>query len=184
MQWLALPNDTQKKLLELCVIENSDKNIAIAMREYGVSDIRISDVKAFKRANRKEIAAATNRIKDDLLLACTHTIPEYRISQLSELHDVVYQKCLDLLDEEAIAEASKLLSNFSKLQQRLASELDSLRGEKKENDLMKFYETASPKLKMRMQKIMFELNACIVEAEKEQTGEDIIDAEFYVEDNS
>ena len=191
MQWLALPDEAQKKLLKLCVLGRSNVSIVTAMKSAGVNGLKVSDVAAFKRANEDEIAQALARYGDDMLLGCHHVKPEFRISQLGEIAEVLHENGMVMIEEEDVGSATKLLGLYLKVMQELSSNVGELKASTKENKFIAKMANATPERRMKIQKMMVELknelDACEnatpeVSVYGETEADDVIDADFEIEE--
>jgi hypothetical protein len=191
MQWLALPDEAQKKLLKLCVLGRSNTSIVAAMEAAGVDGIKTSDVAAFKRANEEEISQALERCSNDLLLGCHQVKPEFRISQLGEIAEVLHENGMAMIAEEDVGSATKILGLYLKMMQELSSNVGELKAATKENKFIAKMANATPDQRIEIQRMMIELQAKLdacdnqtpsVSVYEETEADDIIDAEFEIEE--
>ena len=182
--WLAIGDEAENKMLNLCARGESDLSIAEMLVDEGHLDITAKDIAAYRKRNRESITSAAVAQARDIMLTATRSKQHFRVAELDAILNEIRQGFSALMEEGAFASAGKLADVYFRGTRLVAEEMGDLSGAPQGNEWITLMQDATPETRLLLVKQLNDLKQTLSGVTVKEI--DIIDVEaveVYNEDS-
>jgi len=170
--WLAVGDDIEGKIINLCARGESDEAIVEMLDEHGV-DATSRDIAAYRRRNNELITNSAIAQARDIMLSTPRSKQHFRVAELDSVLNELRQGFSRSMAEGDVGKAGKLADTYFKGLRLVAEEVGDLHSVPQGNRYIALMQNATPSEKRQLVDKMQEMRDIV-----SGINDDVIDAEI------